>query len=173
MYLDIELKITYPGSCCLQNQDTAQVLRGGILFTFQYFNHFSIYILLLSFYNDFKFSLIYSVVYNLGLEYAFILFSNCTHLLNNLNFQADVYTDSSGACAAFISNEDDKNDKTIEFRNVSYHLPAWSVSILPDCKNVVFNTAKVTSHIFFPCLYSAKYLIFQTNLRSWRKIKSI
>ncbi|KAI4336464.1 hypothetical protein L6164_014987 [Bauhinia variegata] len=61
------------------------------------------------------------------------------------SLEADVYTDSSGACAAFISNIDDKNDKTVEFRNVSYHLPAWSVSILPDCKNVVFNTAKVSS----------------------------
>ncbi|KAB1210500.1 Beta-galactosidase 3 [Morella rubra] len=57
--------------------------------------------------------------------------------------EADVYTDSSGACAAFISNMDEKNDKTVEFQNASYHLPAWSVSILPDCKNVVFNTAKV------------------------------
>ncbi|WVZ13433.1 hypothetical protein V8G54_010999 [Vigna mungo] len=40
---------------------------------------------------------------------------------------------------------DDKNDRTVEFRNTSYRLPAWSVSILPDCKNVVFNTAKVNS----------------------------
>lgn len=59
--------------------------------------------------------------------------------------EADVYSDSSGACAAFIANNDEENDKTIEFQNVSYHLPAWSVSILPDCKNVVFNTAKVGS----------------------------
>ncbi|KAK2445097.1 beta-galactosidase [Trifolium repens] len=59
--------------------------------------------------------------------------------------EADVYTDSSGACAAFIANIDDKNDKTVEFRNTSYHLPAWSVSILPDCRNVVYNTAKVTT----------------------------
>ncbi|XP_027126622.1 beta-galactosidase 10 isoform X1 [Coffea arabica] len=57
--------------------------------------------------------------------------------------EADVYEDMSGNCAAFISNMDDKNDKTVQFRNKSYYLPAWSVSILPDCKNVVFNTAKV------------------------------
>jgi hypothetical protein len=44
---------------------------------------------------------------------------------------------------------DEKNDKTVEFQNVSYHLPAWSVSILPDCKNAVFNTAKVTINFFF------------------------
>ncbi|GFQ08892.1 beta-galactosidase 10 [Phtheirospermum japonicum] len=59
--------------------------------------------------------------------------------------EADVFEDASGACAAFISNTDDKNDKTVVFRNTSVYLPAWSVSILPDCKNVVFNTAKVRS----------------------------
>lgn len=72
-----------------------------------------------------------------------LLNSEPVHISLGPSQEADVYTDSSGACAAFISNGDDKNDKTIEFRNVSYHLPAWSVSILPDCKNVVFNTAKV------------------------------
>lgn len=59
--------------------------------------------------------------------------------------EADVYGDPSGACAAFIANLDDKNEKIVHFRNMSYTLPAWSVSILPDCKNVVFNTAKVGS----------------------------
>ncbi|XP_024019187.1 beta-galactosidase 10 isoform X2 [Morus notabilis] len=73
----------------------------------------------------------------------FLLNGEPTNISLGPNQEADVYTDSSGACAAFISNTDDKNDKTIEFRNSSYHLPAWSVSILPDCKNVVFNTAKV------------------------------
>ncbi|CAN7023713.1 unnamed protein product [Brassica rapa subsp. trilocularis] len=61
------------------------------------------------------------------------------------SLEADVYTSSSGSCAAFLSNSDDKNDKTAVFRNMTYHLPAWSVSILPDCKNEVFNTAKVTA----------------------------
>ncbi|KAG8388475.1 hypothetical protein BUALT_Bualt02G0129600 [Buddleja alternifolia] len=59
--------------------------------------------------------------------------------------EVDVYEDSLGGCAAFISNMDDKNDKVVEFRNTSFHVPAWSVSILPDCKNVAFNTAKVSS----------------------------
>ncbi|KAJ9555640.1 hypothetical protein OSB04_010254 [Centaurea solstitialis] len=42
-------------------------------------------------------------------------------------------------CAAFLANVDTKNDATVNFKGNSYHLPAWSVSILPDCKNVVFN----------------------------------
>ncbi|OMO52031.1 hypothetical protein CCACVL1_29402 [Corchorus capsularis] len=61
------------------------------------------------------------------------------------NILADVYDDGSGVCAAFLSNTDNKTDVNVVFRNVSYHLPAWSVSILPDCKNVVYNTAKVGS----------------------------
>ncbi|XP_031092539.1 beta-galactosidase 10 isoform X1 [Ipomoea triloba] len=60
--------------------------------------------------------------------------------------EADVYEDASGgSCAAFLANTDDKNDKVVIFRKMSYNLPAWSVSILPDCRNVVFNTAKVSS----------------------------
>lgn len=72
------------------------------------------------------------------------LYIHCTdHLL-----QADVYADASGGCVAFLANIDDKNDKTVDFQNVSYKLPAWSVSILPDCKNVVYNTAKVMSSYY-------------------------
>ncbi|KAF8027468.1 hypothetical protein BT93_E0389 [Corymbia citriodora subsp. variegata] len=58
--------------------------------------------------------------------------------------EVDVYN-SSGSCVAFLASIDDKEDKTVQWQNMSYHLPAWSVSILPDCKNVVFNTAKVSS----------------------------
>lgn len=72
-----------------------------------------------------------------------LLNSERTNLSLGPSQEADVYADSSGACAAFLANMDDKNDKTVVFRNVSYHLPAWSVSILPDCKKVVFNTANV------------------------------
>lgn len=56
---------------------------------------------------------------------------------------ANVFKDSKGNCAAFLANMNDVNDTSIVFQNKSYHLPAWSVSILPDCKNVAFNTAKV------------------------------
>ncbi|XP_074320999.1 beta-galactosidase 10-like isoform X2 [Silene latifolia] len=59
--------------------------------------------------------------------------------------EADVYTETSGSCAAFLSNSDNKTDRIVQFRNMTYNLPAWSVSILPDCKNVEFNSAKVGS----------------------------
>ena len=56
--------------------------------------------------------------------------------------QAAVYKTGS-VCAAFLANVGTKSDVTVNFSGNSYHLPAWSVSILPDCKNVVLNTAKV------------------------------
>ncbi|KAK7360113.1 hypothetical protein VNO77_02089 [Canavalia gladiata] len=57
--------------------------------------------------------------------------------------QAHVYTTESGDCAAFLSNYDSKSNVRVLFNNMHYNLPPWSVSILPDCRNVVFNTAKV------------------------------
>ncbi|KAL1060048.1 hypothetical protein V6Z11_1Z131300 [Gossypium hirsutum] len=63
---------------------------------------------------------------------------------------AAVYKTGSGGCSAFLANIDTKSDATVNFNGNSYHLPAWSVSILPDCKNVVMNTAKVNSMSVIP-----------------------
>ncbi|PON99542.1 Glycoside hydrolase [Trema orientale] len=57
--------------------------------------------------------------------------------------QAHVYTSESGDCAAFLSNYDTKSSVRVLFNNMHYNLPPWSISILPDCRNVVFNTAKI------------------------------
>lgn len=58
--------------------------------------------------------------------------------------EASVYkTDSQ--CAAFLANTATQSDAAVSFNGNSYHLPPWSVSILPDCKNVAFNTAKINS----------------------------
>ncbi|TYJ28542.1 hypothetical protein E1A91_A06G007100v1 [Gossypium mustelinum] len=62
--------------------------------------------------------------------------------------QAHVFS-SKGSCAAFLSNYDMKSAVSVIFNNRHYKLPPWSISILPDCRNAVFNTAKVgvkTSH---------------------------
>ncbi|XP_077245167.1 beta-galactosidase 8 isoform X2 [Tasmannia lanceolata] len=61
------------------------------------------------------------------------------------NLEAHVYNTSSENCVAFLANVGTQSDATVSFNGNTYHLPAWSVSILPDCKNVVFNTAKINS----------------------------
>ncbi|KAG6417938.1 hypothetical protein SASPL_120135 [Salvia splendens] len=61
------------------------------------------------------------------------------------NLEATVYKTESGKCAAFLANVGTQSDATVKFNGNSYSLAAWSVSILPDCKNVVLNTAKINS----------------------------
>lgn len=46
-------------------------------------------------------------------------------------------------CSAFLANIDEHNAASVQFQGRVYTLPPWSVSILPDCKNVAYNTAKV------------------------------
>jgi len=57
-------------------------------------------------------------------------------------FQAYVFW-SKSSCAAFLSNKDENSAARVLFRGFPYDLPPWSVSILPDCKTEVYNTAKV------------------------------
>ncbi|XP_010545349.1 PREDICTED: beta-galactosidase 12-like isoform X2 [Tarenaya hassleriana] len=50
---------------------------------------------------------------------------------------------SKSSCAAFLSNYDPDSAVRVTFWGLPYDLPPWSVSILPDCKTVYHNTAKV------------------------------
>ncbi|KAF4361756.1 hypothetical protein G4B88_012064 [Cannabis sativa] len=64
--------------------------------------------------------------------------------------QAYVYGDyNSEECVAFLVNSHMK-DVTVQFHNVSYFLPHNSISILPDCKNIAFNTAKISARFTEP-----------------------
>lgn len=59
-------------------------------------------------------------------------------------FQAYVFNSGPGKCAAFLSNYNSKSAARVIFNNRHYNLPPWSISILQDCRNEVFNTAKVS-----------------------------
>ncbi|KAJ3678016.1 hypothetical protein LUZ60_001819 [Juncus effusus] len=89
--------------------------------------------------------------------------------------EANVYTDSSGGCVAFIANIDEKKEKIIIFQNKSYIIPPWSVSILPDCKNVIFNSAKIKSQTEIVEMVpenlqiSESWSIFQEKVGIWGK----
>ncbi|GAV60295.1 Glyco_hydro_35 domain-containing protein/BetaGal_dom4_5 domain-containing protein [Cephalotus follicularis] len=60
--------------------------------------------------------------------------------------QAYVFEEETGECAAFLVNGDEKVNATVRFRNMTYDLLPKSISILPDCENIVFNTAKVLTN---------------------------
>ncbi|XP_057434997.1 beta-galactosidase 3-like [Lotus japonicus] len=57
--------------------------------------------------------------------------------------QAHVFSSKTGGCAAFLANYHAQSAARVTFYNRKYDLPPWSISILPDCKADVFNTAKV------------------------------
>ena len=64
-------------------------------------------------------------------------------------YQAHVFQSPSG-CAAFLANYNSNSYAKVVFNNEQYSLPPWSISILPDCKNVVFNSATVSStYVYF------------------------
>ncbi|WJZ87718.1 hypothetical protein VitviT2T_007081 [Vitis vinifera] len=57
-----------------------------------------------------------------------------------------LYSTQSGngsSCSAFLANIDEHKTASVTFLGQIYKLPPWSVSILPDCRTTVFNTAKV------------------------------
>ncbi|AQK59758.1 Beta-galactosidase [Zea mays] len=64
--------------------------------------------------------------------------------------KAYVFKSKNGACAAFLSNYHVKSAVRIRFDGRHYDLPAWSISILPDCKTAVFNTATVKEPTLLP-----------------------
>ncbi|KAK4567110.1 hypothetical protein RGQ29_003091 [Quercus rubra] len=57
--------------------------------------------------------------------------------------EAIVFEENTGGCAAFLINNDTHNNAIVQFRNISFQLLPKSISILPDCKIVAFNTATV------------------------------
>ncbi|KAL2327302.1 hypothetical protein Fmac_020729 [Flemingia macrophylla] len=56
--------------------------------------------------------------------------------------KATIYaTNDSSSC--FLTNTNTSSDATVTFRGNKYNVPAWSVSLLPDCRTEEYNTAKV------------------------------
>ncbi|XP_010086721.2 beta-galactosidase 6 [Morus notabilis] len=59
--------------------------------------------------------------------------------------EAYIFREEAEGCVAFLINRDNKTTAAVQFQNQSYLLLPKSISILPDCKTVIFNTAKVNT----------------------------
>ncbi|KAK3213352.1 hypothetical protein Dsin_018058 [Dipteronia sinensis] len=68
--------------------------------------------------------------------------------ISNVDFgnyvTATIYATEEGS-GCFFGNANTTTDATITFQGSEYVVPAWSVSILPDCKSEEYNTAKVNA----------------------------
>ncbi|KAL8134901.1 hypothetical protein AgCh_009784 [Apium graveolens] len=78
------------------------------------------------------------------------MFMNFTVTSLGSQQEAHIYYAKGGDCAAFLSNYDSKSAARVLFNDKHYNLPPWSISILPDCHNVVFNTAKTSKMEMLP-----------------------
>ncbi|KAL8144307.1 hypothetical protein V2J09_017339 [Rumex salicifolius] len=79
------------------------------------------------------------------------------------NQQAYTYYPKKGKCTAFLSNYDKKSAAKVLFNDVHYSLPPLSISILPDCRNVAFNTAKVGAQTSHMAMLPSNTRIFSWN----------
>ncbi|KAE8669943.1 Beta-galactosidase 11 [Hibiscus syriacus] len=48
-------------------------------------------------------------------------------------------------CAAFLANNDTSTPATVRFKGGEYYLPANSISVLPDCKTMVYSSHLITA----------------------------
>ncbi|CAI9115401.1 OLC1v1016300C1 [Oldenlandia corymbosa var. corymbosa] len=65
--------------------------------------------------------------------------------LGKLQEAYEFQEEEEGKCAAFLVNNDKRKIAEVQFRNYTYELPPVSISILPDCSTVAFNTAKAST----------------------------
>ncbi|MBA0810410.1 hypothetical protein Gohar_002411, partial [Gossypium harknessii] len=75
---------------------------------------------------------------------------------------AHVFKSKSGACTAFLANYDTKYSVKVTFGSAHYELPRWSITILPDCKTAVFNTARLGAQS------SEKKMVLANTAFSWQ-----
>ncbi|CAI0557703.1 unnamed protein product [Linum tenue] len=62
----------------------------------------------------------------------------------NPDVEARIYEQpGTDVCAAFLTNNHTRLAHTVKFKGQEYYLPPRSISILPDCKTVVLNTATI------------------------------
>ncbi|KAK6924521.1 Beta-galactosidase, beta-sandwich domain [Dillenia turbinata] len=79
--------------------------------------------------------------------------------------EAQVYEKSgSNICAAFLCNNNSRDAATVTFRGSEYYLPRHSISILPDCKTVVYNTQTTRDSV-------PSQVVAQHNVRTFHRSK--
>ncbi|TYI21688.1 hypothetical protein ES332_A06G055300v1 [Gossypium tomentosum] len=82
--------------------------------------------------------------------------------------EAFVYRGNSVDCAAFLVNNDTRKTVVVTFQDSLYELPPKSISILPDCKTVAFNTAKLSTQYNTRAVETSKKL---DSIVKWEEYK--
>ncbi|XP_065637366.1 beta-galactosidase 6-like [Quercus suber] len=83
--------------------------------------------------------------------------------------EAIVFLEENGGCAAFLTNYA-KQNVSIQFQNIPLELLPKSISILPDCKNITFNSAKVNTVYNDRIIKSTQTF---DSVSSWEEFKDV
>ncbi|KAL4632705.1 hypothetical protein ACB092_04G069700 [Castanea dentata] len=83
--------------------------------------------------------------------------------------EAIVFQEENGGCAAFLINNA-KQNATVQFQNLFLELLPKSISILPDCKNITFSSAKVNTVFNERIMKSAQTF---DSISSWEEFKDV
>ncbi|CAA7400596.1 unnamed protein product [Spirodela intermedia] len=70
-------------------------------------------------------------------------------------------------CSAFLANIDEHKTVNVKFLGQKYALPPWSVSVLPDCKHVAFNTAQAGDMLPQENSVSNSWVSFREPIGAW------
>ncbi|PKA57733.1 Beta-galactosidase 9 [Apostasia shenzhenica] len=65
------------------------------------------------------------------------------HVYSNVHLNLSQSLPKLSICSAFLANIDEHKSVAVKLFGNTYSLPPWTVSILPDCKTVAFNTGQV------------------------------
>ncbi|KAA8516637.1 hypothetical protein F0562_016857 [Nyssa sinensis] len=84
-------------------------------------------------------------LHNLLISMEKILTHGVTREIDFGNMMSATIFKYSGKRVCFFGNANNEEDITISFEGTNYTIPAWSVSILPDCFTEVYNTARVNT----------------------------
>ncbi|XP_061989757.1 beta-galactosidase 13-like [Rosa rugosa] len=84
------------------------------------------------------------------------------------NLEARFYElkNNSKICAAFLANNNSRSEAIVNWRGQDYYLPPHSISILPDCKTVVYNTQTIVSQ------HNARNIVRSTLANKMRWMES-
>ncbi|KAJ1693073.1 hypothetical protein LUZ63_009771 [Rhynchospora breviuscula] len=86
-----------------------------------------------------------------------LLWGTPSYVQFNKSLEAWVYEKPDEKfCVAFLTNIHRRMDATVKFRGINYFLPRRSISILPDCRTVVFNTQRVNAQHNSRTFHTAK-----------------
>ncbi|KAK1288979.1 Beta-galactosidase 7 [Acorus calamus] len=74
-----------------------------------------------------------------------LLYGDVIHTDHGNGVWSSNYSAPGVSAGCFLCNTNSQNDSSLSFNGNTYFLPAWSVSVLPDCKTEAHNTAKINS----------------------------